>query len=130
MSAPVTGLYAAFLIAVAFALTWRVITGRGHAKVSVGDGDDETLLRLIRAHANFVETAPFVLIGMLLIELNGGPAWWLHVLGAAFVIARIGHAIGMAYKYPNIPFRLVSTATTGVIFALLVLTLLGQTFVG
>jgi uncharacterized membrane protein YecN with MAPEG domain len=72
----------------------------------------------MRAHANFVEYAPFVLILMGLIELGGGSSFWLWVLGAAFILVRIGHGWGMMRPAPNIG-RAVGAMGTWAILALL-----------
>lgn len=37
-----------------------------------------------------------------MIELGGGSAFWLWVLGGAFIVARIGHGWGMMRPAPNI----------------------------
>lgn len=130
MSIPITTTFAALFILMALALTMRTIGGRRNAGVSVGDGGDETLHRLMRAHSNFIETVPLLLVGMLLIEINGVASWWLVLLGLALLAARISHAIGMEYRYPNIPFRLVGMATTLLVFVLVALTLLVQVALG
>ncbi|MEL6947388.1 MAG: MAPEG family protein [Pseudomonadota bacterium] len=130
MSIPITTTFAALFILMGLALTIRTIGGRRNAGVSVGDGGDETLHRLMRAHSNFIETVPLLLVGMLLIEINGVASWWLVLLGLALLAARISHAIGMEYRYPNIPFRLVGMATTLLVFVLVALTLLVQVALG
>jgi len=76
-------------------LARRVGTVRGSAKVSIGDGGDPALLARMRAHANFAEYAPFVLILLGLVELARGTHLWLWIVGVAFVFARIAHAFGM-----------------------------------
>ncbi|GAA3256566.1 hypothetical protein GCM10020258_16180 [Sphingomonas yabuuchiae] len=76
--------------------------GRFRGKVMIGDGGDSRLVAGMRAQANFVEYAPFVLILMGLIELGGGSAFWLWIAGGAFILARIGHGWGMMRPAPNI----------------------------
>lgn len=78
-----------------FWLAVRVGLARRDAKVSIGDGGDERLIARMRAHANFVEYAPFVLILIALIELAVGTHWWLWGLAALFVVGRILHPLGM-----------------------------------
>jgi uncharacterized protein len=73
----------------------RVSQVRVKHKVLVGDGGDPLVLARMRAHANFVEYAPFVLILLGLIELAKGPAVHLWAYGAVFVLARVAHGIGM-----------------------------------
>lgn len=82
----------------------RVTQVRIAAKVMTGDGGDPRVLSRMRAQANFVEYAPFVLILMGLIERAGGPQTWLWIVGAVFILARIAHAFGMDRPAPN-PFR-------------------------
>ena len=85
-------------------LAVRVTRRRLSEKVMMGDGGDSLMISRGRAHANFVEYAPFVLILMALIELARGSSPWLWALGVLFVIARIAHPIGMDRPAPN-PFR-------------------------
>jgi len=76
-------------------IAMRVGRVRGEAKVSIGDGGDERLIRRMRAHSNYVENTPFVLILLALIELGAGSSIWLWAVGALYLVARILHAIGM-----------------------------------
>lgn len=76
-------------------IAMRVGRVRGEAKVSIGDGGDERLIRRMRAHSNYVENTPFVLILLALVELGAGSSIWLWAVGALYLVARILHAIGM-----------------------------------
>lgn len=76
-------------------LSFRVGKVRGTEKVSVGDGGNERVIRRMRAHANFVENAWVVLALVLVIELSLGTSVWLWAAAALFVLARIGHGLGM-----------------------------------
>ena len=99
-------------------LAARVVERRLAGKVLIGDGGDERLLSRSRAHANFVEYAPFVLILLGLIEAGGGSPRWLGIAGGVFVAARIAHAIGMDRPAPN-PWRAGGALLTwGVLLAL------------
>ncbi len=64
-------------------------------KVSVGDGGNEFLIRRMRAHANFIESAPLILIMLGILEIAGTPVNWLWIVGIAYVVGRIGHGLGM-----------------------------------
>jgi uncharacterized membrane protein YecN with MAPEG domain len=57
----------------------------------------------MRAHANFTEYAPFILILMGLIEIAGGSTMGLWIAGVVFVIARIAHAFGMDRTTSSVP---------------------------
>ncbi len=64
-------------------------------KISVGDEDSEPLIRRMRAQANFVESTPFVLILIAVIELAGKGQPWLPYVAGLYIIARVAHAFGM-----------------------------------
>jgi len=98
-------------------LGWRVGQRRMSEKVSIGDGGNERLTARMRAHANFAEYTPFVLILIGLIEFAAGTSIWLWAVGAIYILARIAHAIGMDRPSPN-PFRMAGILVT-------MLTLLG-----
>jgi uncharacterized protein len=76
-------------------LMMRCGKARMAGKVSVGDGGDEFLIRRMRAHANFIESAPIVLILIAALELTGGTQTWLWAVGITFILGRIAHAFGM-----------------------------------
>lgn len=76
-------------------LSFRVGQVRGTEKVSVGDGGNERVIRRMRAHANFAENGWVMLALVLVIELATGTNAWLWLAAALFVLARIGHALGM-----------------------------------
>ena len=77
-------------------LSWRVVQVRQSAKVSLGDGGDARLLQRIRAHANFAEYVPICLVLMGLIEFEMPFSAVMGGFGAALVVCRILHAVGMA----------------------------------
>lgn len=64
-------------------------------RISVGDGGSPLMLARMRAHANFTEYTPFVLILIGLIELADGTSLWLWIVAAAYILGRIAHAFGM-----------------------------------
>ncbi len=76
-------------------LTWRVGQVRRRERVSVGDGGKEPVIRRMRAHANFAENAPLVVLLVFAIELARGPSPWLWGAAGGFVIARLLHGVGM-----------------------------------
>ena len=101
MILPVTLTIAAAVAVVNLWLAFRIVQLRLKDKVMLGDNGDTLLQGRMRAHANFTEYAPFVLILMGLIELGGGSPRWLWIAGVAFVIARIAHAFGMDRTVPS-----------------------------
>lgn len=92
----VTSLYAGILGILYLALTFYTIKGRFKYKVPLGDGANPELTRRIRVHANFMEYVPLALILMILVELEGMSETALNIMGVALVVARLGHAWGLA----------------------------------
>ena len=99
-------------------LAARVSRLRRGYKISVGDGGNEALLRRIRAHGNYIENMPIVLILLALIELAGGDPRILWGAAILFVIARILHAFGMDRPHPS---RLRAFGMMGSALALVIL---------
>ena len=94
---PITALYAGLLALLFLALSGRVVQMRGKGMPSLGDGGNEQLLRRIRGHANFAEYVPLLLVMLALLESSGLPATWLHVFGAATVVARVLHGYALSF---------------------------------
>ena len=92
---PVTLLTAAAAVFLNIWLGLRIGQYRGKFKVSVGDGGHEPLLRRMRAQANFIESAPFVLILIASLEISGASRTGLGAIAAIYLLVRVAHAIGM-----------------------------------
>lgn len=118
MLLPVTLVIAAACAVINIWLAARLTRGRLKGKVMVGDGGDPAMEAAMRAHANFIEYAPIVLIMMALIELASGSSVILWAIGAVFVLARIAHPLGMSRPSPN-PLRAGGALVTWVVTLLL-----------
>ncbi len=105
MLVPATALYAALLGLVTIVLQLLVGQSRLRTGISVYDGGDKQLAVAIRRHANFAEHVPLVLILLALIELNGAPKPWIHILGIALLACRIVHPFGLKYDVARVPAR-------------------------
>ncbi len=92
----ITPLYAGLLAFWFLVLSVRVVQQRGHG-VSLGHGDDQVLLRRIRAHGNFAEYVPLILVLMGMLELGGLNKMVLHALGATLLVARLLHGIALSF---------------------------------
>jgi uncharacterized membrane protein YecN with MAPEG domain len=79
-------------------LALRVVMQRRKGAIGLGDGGDRDLQQCIRVHANAIENLPLALLMLLVLELRGIPAPWLHGLGAALILARILHAWGFSRR--------------------------------
>lgn len=76
-------------------LSLRVSRLRRPLKIGVGDGGNETMMRRMRAHGNFAENMPIMLVLVGFVELATGGSLWLWGAAILFVLARILHAFGM-----------------------------------
>ncbi len=65
--------------------------------VAHGDAGDTELKHRIRAHGNFIENAPFLLIVTGALEMAMAPQWAVALLAVAFLVARLIHATGTLY---------------------------------
>lgn len=101
MVLPITLTFAGAAAILHIWLAARVSRLRAAHKVSIGDGGNEALVRRMRAHANYGENMPIVLILIGLIELAGGDARILWGAGIIFMLSRIAHGFGMDQPYPS-----------------------------
>ena len=74
----------------------RVGQVRTSEKVSIGDGGNEKVIRRMRAHSNYIESAPFVLLLVAAIELASATSpTWLWIVGGLYLLGRVAHGVGM-----------------------------------
>lgn len=117
-----TSIYAALSALMLIFLSLRVIEQRRKNRVSVGSGDSPELERAMRCQANFVEYTPLALILLALAEMQGAAVWVIHLLGAAFLAARIVHFIGFHSREAPMMFRVGGMAATfGILLVLAIL---------
>ena len=118
MILPITLVMAAAAGLINIWLAVRVTQVRSKNNVWLGDGGHEPVVARTRAHTNFVEYAPFVLILVALIELARGSSLWLWLLSVAFILARLCHGLGMDPTAPKILRRIGAITTLVVLLAL------------
>lgn len=102
----ITGFYAGIL-GILYAV-YVVIIGRMRKRyrVSVGDGGNFALARLIRIHGNFAEYVPLAILFLLITEIGQTiPLFYLHFLGGSIVLGRLAHAYGLSND-KNLKFRM------------------------
>jgi len=105
-------LYTALSALLMLGLAGRVAKFRHSRRVGLGDGGDATLARHIRVHGNAVENLPMALLLLLLLELSGVPAPWLHGFGIALLAGRLLHAFGLGRHSGASPGRFIGTTLT------------------
>jgi len=76
-------------------LSFRVGQARMRYKINLGDGENPEMTKAIRTHANYAEYAPAALLGLFVLAALGAGTMIIHVLGGAFLFARIAHLLGL-----------------------------------
>jgi uncharacterized protein len=92
ITAALTGAMVLLLVTLSLLVTARRAVLGG---IQFGDADDVELRHRIRAHGNFVEIAPVVIIAIALMELAGASSTFLWWLAGVFFIGRVLHAARM-----------------------------------
>lgn len=116
--------YAALLALLFIYLSVRVMRARQMAGVAIGTGGNPGLERRIRVHANFAEYVPLALILLVLMEMRGNAAWFLHLLCLALLAGRAAHAWGVSQEPDDMRLRGAGVALTVAVLVAASLTLL------
>ncbi len=119
-SLPYSTLYLSLLSALALMLAILVVRIRGSEKIGLGDGGDKQMMRQIRVHANLLENLiPFALLYMLA-EIQNMPGLFLHLVGIAFIIARLMHASGLSKSSGATKGRYYGTVVSWIVILCLI----------
>ena len=86
-----TPIYAAAIAALMAVLSTITAVTRGTTGVALGDGGTPKMALAIRRFGNLSEYAAMAVFMLLLLEISGVPAQWLHAYGLAFVAVRLLH---------------------------------------
>ena len=114
MILPITLTLAAAAALLHIWLGMRVARVRAQFKISIGDGGNEALIRRMRAHANYHENAPILVILVGLLELAGADNRILWAAVILFVLSRIAHGFGMDRLSPS-RFRAIGSIGTSIV---------------
>lgn len=122
-------LYIGLNLVILLVLAVRISLKRRKSQISLGDGGDSALMRLIRVHGNATEWVPAALIGLLVVAMLNAPLIAIHVIGAALTLARVLHAWGLgAGEGPTIG-RVAGSALTMLVYIALAAGLIGHALV-
>ncbi len=116
---PVTALYAGVCALLLLVFAAQISRYRMRFRVGLGDGGNADLARAIRVHGNAVEWMLPMLLLMLIAELNHTSHMLLHICGAAFVLARIAHAVGLGRRSGESPGRKLGTVVSWTVIVVL-----------
>lgn len=112
----IVSLYAALLALFYIYLTMNVVKVRRAERISLGDGGNPQLQCVIRAHGNFIEYVPLAIILLFLVEYQGLASHYCHAFGAALLIGRVFHNLGIVDK--NLRYRQIGALSTFLIIVL------------
>ncbi|MBB1332502.1 MAPEG family protein [Pseudoalteromonas sp. SR44-5] len=112
----IVSLYAALLALFYIYLTMNVVKVRRAERISLGDGGNQQLQCAMRAHGNFIEYVPLAIILLFLVEYQGLASHYCHAFGAALLIGRVFHNLGIVDK--NLRYRQIGALTTFLIIVL------------
>jgi uncharacterized membrane protein YecN with MAPEG domain len=112
-------IFAGALALVNLWLAYRCVRIRLNGPGGVGDLGIPALQARMRAHANFVEYTPFVLILMALLEYAGGSPAWLQGVGGVYIAGRILHALGI--ERPKFTMQFIGSLSTWLVLLTLAL---------
>ena len=114
-SVVITPMYAAMLGIILLVLSIRVVAVvRAKGEVGYGDGGNPDFNLVVRGQGNFIEYVPLTIILIGFAEAGGTGGTWIHAMGAALVIGRILHPMGLTNVAGINPMRFVGTILTWV----------------
>ena len=103
--------FASILTLIYVGLSLYVVRTRRANGISIGTGENETLLRATRAHSNFIEYTIITLLLMSMAEFEGSMVMRnLYIIGILLVISRVLHTYALVTK--NGLFRTTSMVLT------------------
>ncbi|MBL0915163.1 MAG: MAPEG family protein [Sphingopyxis sp.] len=95
MTLPVTAFVAAVCALLLLITAIDTVRQRLRLKAAFGDHGDAKLISASRAHGNLAEYAPITIILLGLLETVRANHMALMIIGAVFLIGRVGHIVGL-----------------------------------
>ena len=86
------------LLIIFIGLSFNAAYTRRKSGLAVGEGQNEKLIRAVRAHGNFSEFAPMFLISLVIVDQLSKNCDYVACLGSIFVLGRVSHALSMFLK--------------------------------
>ncbi len=95
MTLPVTAFVAAICALLLLFTAIDTVRQRLRLKAAFGDAGDSKLVSASRSHGNLAEHAPIVILLLGFLEMSRADHMGLMIIGAAFLVARVAHIIGL-----------------------------------
>ena len=93
------------------------VSGRRRTlKVPSGDVSNVEFGRATRVQLNAVEDVSVLLAGIVGLAMLAMPAWYIHMVGALLLVARVLHATGLSSSSGFSWGRLIGTAGTMIVY--------------
>ncbi|WP_299404335.1 MAPEG family protein [uncultured Roseobacter sp.] len=118
-----TLIFTALFVLMSVPISILVGLRRAETGIMMLHGDDEDLLRRIRAHGNFIEYVPLALLAMAGAEIAGAPSWLVLACGVALLAARLIHYVALR-RNPTGSGRLIGAALTSLTMLVLAVSIL------
>ena len=91
----VTLIVTAIFVLMSIPMAVSVGARRAETGILLLHGDDEALLRLMRAHGNFIEYVPLAILALAGAEIAGAAPCLVAICGGVLLLARIVHFFGL-----------------------------------
>jgi hypothetical protein len=125
----VTPLYAGILTLWFVLLSVRVVNLRSRG-ILFGDNGDVSVVRVIRAQANFAEYVPLALLLMGFLEVSRYSIYLLHALGLTLLVGRLLHGCALSFGWNMRGGRIAGAALTFIVLLIEALLCVYQGFLG
>ena len=112
MTLTIIPVFAAVFAAFFVLLSINVIRSRRRHQVGIGTGQNTSVERAMRVHANFAEYAPFSLLLITLLELNKVNNALVAGLYAVLLVGRLIHAYGVSMENERFVYRVSGMVMT------------------
>lgn len=118
------GITAVFVL---MSIPMAVLVGvrRTQTGITLLHGEDDDLLRLIRAHGNFIEYVPLALLALAGAEVAGASPWLVAGCGGVLLVARTIHYFSLRASADG-SGRAIGAALTTLTMLVLAVTILWQ----
>lgn len=111
-SARAAALWGGLLILLLITLSGLVVRQRRRLRIGYGDGETPELMGAVRAFGNASEYAPAGMAGLALMAMVSAAPWLIHLIGGAFLLGRIIHAVGLSRSVGATRARIVGMMLT------------------